>query len=97
MQSRRQGRWDMLMRWFRVPHSVAASGAWIGASNFFERAVAVAITLFGPGSPAAPACVVGVLVETPIMLAVCRFCNATRSWYERALEEPSVGAVAEAS
>jgi ACR3 family arsenite transporter len=45
--------------------------------------VAVAITLFGPGSPAALACVVGVLVEVPVMLSVCKVCNTTRAWYQR--------------
>src|SRR5512137_1072040 len=75
----------MLMRWFRVPHNVAAPGALIGASNFFELAVAVAITLFGPGSGAALATVVGVLVEVPVMLSVCRICNGSRGWYEHAL------------
>jgi ACR3 family arsenite transporter len=78
-----------LMRLFKVPHNVASPGALIGASNFFELAVAVAITLFGPGSPAALACVVGVLVEVPVMLSVCKVCNATRAWYQR-----SVGACA---
>jgi arsenite transporter len=73
----------LLMRLFRVPHNVAAPGSLIGASNFFELAVAVAITLFGPGSGAALACVVGVLVEVPVMLSVCRACNATRAWYAR--------------
>jgi ACR3 family arsenite transporter len=73
----------LLMRWLRVPHAVAAPGALIGASNFFELAVAVAITLFGPGSGAALACVVGVLVEVPVMLSVCRVCNASRGWYQR--------------
>ncbi|MEI6466310.1 MAG: ACR3 family arsenite efflux transporter [Verrucomicrobiota bacterium] len=73
----------LLMRQAKVPHNVAAPGALIGASNFFELAVAVAITLFGPGSGAALACVVGVLVEVPVMLSVCRVCNATRPWYER--------------
>jgi ACR3 family arsenite transporter len=74
-----------LMRMFRVPHNVASPGALIGASNFFELAVAVAITLFGPTSPAALATVVGVLVEVPVMLSVCRACNASRGWYQRPL------------
>lgn len=74
-----------LMRLFRVPHNVASPGALIGASNFFELAVAVAITLFGPTSPAALATVVGVLVEVPVMLSVCRACNASRTWYGRAI------------
>jgi ACR3 family arsenite transporter len=71
----------LLMRWLRVPHNVASPGALIGASNFFELAVAVAITLFGPNSPAALATVVGVLVEVPVMLSVCRVCVQTRGWY----------------
>ncbi len=73
----------LLMRWFRVPHNVASPGALIGASNFFELAVAVAITLFGPASPAALATVVGVLVEVPVMLSVCRLCVGTKAWYEK--------------
>lgn len=73
----------LLMRWFKVPHNVASPGALIGASNFFELAVAVAITLFGPSSGAALACVVGVLVEVPVMLSVCQVCNRSRAWYER--------------
>lgn len=71
----------LLMRWFKVDHSVAAPGTLIGASNFFELAVAVAITLFGPSSPAALACVVGVLVEVPVMLSVCKVCNVSKEWY----------------
>ena len=71
----------LLMRKLKVPQNVAAPGALIGASNFFELAVAVAITLFGPGSGAALACVVGVLVEVPVMLSVCKVCNASRAWY----------------
>jgi len=71
----------LLMRWFRVEHNVASPGALIGASNFFELAVAVAITLFGADSPAALATVVGVLVEVPVMLSVCNVCNRTRGWY----------------
>ena len=70
-----------LMKRLRVPHDVAAPGALIGASNFFELAVAVAITLFGPESGAALATVVGVLVEVPVMLSVCAFCNRTRHWF----------------
>ncbi|MCC6857735.1 MAG: ACR3 family arsenite efflux transporter [Bryobacterales bacterium] len=75
-----------LMRLLRVEHAVAAPGALIGASNFFELAVATAIALFGPGSGAALATVVGVLVEVPVMLSVCAACNRTRHWfaYERA-------------
>ncbi len=70
-----------LMRWLRVPHDVAAPGALIGASNFFELAVATAIALYGPESGAALATVVGVLVEVPVMLSVCAFCNRTRHWF----------------
>ena len=73
----------LLMRRFRVEHNVAAPGALIGASNFFELAVAVAITLFGADSPAALATVVGVLVEVPVMLSVCNICNRSRSWYDQ--------------
>ena len=72
-----------LMRLWRVPHNVAAPGALIGASNFFELAVAVAITLFGANSGAALATVVGVLVEVPVMLSVCKICNQSRAWYDR--------------
>ncbi len=72
-----------LMRLFRVRHAVAAPGALIGASNFFELAVATAIALFGPGSGAALATVVGVLIEVPVMLSVCSFCNRTRHWFPR--------------
>ncbi|MBI4179697.1 ACR3 family arsenite efflux transporter [bacterium] len=71
-----------LMRLFRVEYAVAAPGALIGASNFFELAVATAIALFGPGSGAALATVVGVLVEVPVMLSVCAFCNRTHHWFD---------------
>jgi len=64
-----------------IPYAVAAPGALIGASNFFELAVATAIALYGPGSGAALATVVGVLVEVPVMLSVCHFCVATRGWF----------------
>jgi arsenite transporter len=72
----------VLMRRLRVEHNVAAPGSLIGASNFFELAVAVAITLFGADSPAALATVVGVLVEVPVMLSVCNICNQSRRWYQ---------------
>ncbi|MGC8854937.1 MAG: ACR3 family arsenite efflux transporter [Halothiobacillaceae bacterium] len=70
-----------LMRLFKVPHNIASPGALIGASNFFELAVATAIALYGPGSGAALATVVGVLVEVPVMLSVCNVCNRTRHWF----------------
>ena len=73
-----------LMKLFGVPYPVAAPGALIGASNFFELAVATAIALYGPGSGAALATVVGVLVEVPVMLSVCRMCVSTRHWFEPA-------------
>ena len=72
-----------LNRRLRVAHSVAGPSALIGASNFFELAVASAITLFGFDSGAALATVVGVLVEVPVMLSVVRIVNATQAWYER--------------
>jgi ACR3 family arsenite transporter len=72
-----------LMKLLKVEHAVAAPGALIGASNFFELAVATAIALFGPESGAALATVVGVLVEVPVMLSVCSACNRTRHWFQR--------------
>jgi len=76
-----------LMKLWKVPHSVAAPGALIGASNFFELAVATAIALFGPESGAALATVVGVLVEVPVMLSVCALCNRTRQWFRLELAQ----------
>ena len=73
----------LLNRRFGVAHCVAAPSALIGASNFFELAVAAAIVLFGFDSGAALATVVGVLVEVPVMLSVVKIVNATRDWYER--------------
>jgi len=70
-----------LAKYFKVPYSIAAPGALIGASNFFELAVAVAISLFGLQSGATLATVVGVLVEVPVMLSVCSFCNRTKHWF----------------
>jgi len=71
-----------LMRLLRVDYRIAAPGALIGASNFFELAVATSIALFGAGSGAALATVVGVLIEVPVMLSVCSVCNRTRHWFE---------------
>jgi ACR3 family arsenite transporter len=66
-------------------HSVACPSALIGASNFFELAVAAAISLFGFNSGAALATVVGVLIEVPVMLLVVRWVNASKAWYERGI------------
>lgn len=66
-------------------HSIACPSALIGASNFFELAVAAAISLFGFESGAALATVVGVLIEVPVMLLVVRVVNSSKGWYERAL------------
>ena len=74
----------LLNRRFRVAHCVAGPSALIGASNFFELAVAAAISLFGFQSGAALATVVGVLIEVPVMLSVVRIVNASRGWYDRA-------------
>jgi ACR3 family arsenite transporter len=71
-----------LMRLLGVEYCVAAPGALIGASNFFELAVATAIALFGPGSGAALATVVGVLIEVPVMLSVVGICTRTRHWFD---------------
>ena len=68
-------------RYIRLTHNVAAPAALIGTSNFFELAVAVAISLFGLHSGAALATVVGVLVEVPVMLSLVKFANKTRHWF----------------
>ncbi len=73
----------LLNRRLRSPHCVAGPSALIGASNFFELAVATAIALFGFESGAALATVVGVLIEVPVMLWVVGRVNASRAWYER--------------
>ena len=73
-----------LNRWLGEKHSVACPSALIGASNFFELAVAAAISLFGLESGAALATVVGVLIEVPVMLLVVRLVNRTRDWYNAA-------------
>lgn len=68
-------------RWLKLPHDIAAPACLIGTSNFFELAVAVAISLFGLHSGAALATVVGVLVEVPVMLSLVAFVNRTRQWF----------------
>jgi len=65
----------------KLPHNIAAPAGMIGASNFFELSVAVAIALFGTTSPVALVTIVGVLVEVPIMLALVRFANTTKNWF----------------
>ena len=78
----------LLNRRLGVAHCVAGPSALIGASNFFELAVATAIALFGVDSGAALATVVGVLIEVPVMLSVVRIVNWSRPWYERLPSRP---------
>lgn len=68
-------------RWLRCSHDIAAPAGMIGASNFFELSVAVAIALFGTTSPAALATIVGVLVEVPVMLSLVSIANRTKQWF----------------
>lgn len=68
---------------WKLPHNIAAPAGMIGASNFFELAVAVAISLFGLNSGAALATVVGVLTEVPIMLTLVKIANKTRAWFPK--------------
>lgn len=81
-----------LSRRFGVAWCVAGPSALIGASNFFELAVAAAISIFGLNSGAALATVVGVLVEVPVMLSIVKIVNSSRGWYERAALESSQSA-----
>ena len=68
-------------KWMKLPHNIAAPASLISTSNFFELAVAVAISLFGLHSGAALATVVGVLVEVPVMLSLVMFINRTKHWF----------------
>lgn len=70
-------------RLLKLPFDIAAPAGMIGASNFFELAVAVAIALFGTESPAALATTVGVLTEVPLMLTLVKIANRTKSWFEK--------------
>lgn len=65
----------------KLPYDISAPAGMIGASNFFELAVAVAIALFGPTSPAALATTVGVLTEVPTMLFLVKIANNTKQWF----------------
>lgn len=67
----------------KQPHNIAAPAALIGASDFFELSVAVAITLFGVNSPVVLVCTVGVLTEVPVMLLLVKFVNNTHGWYNK--------------
>ena len=67
---------------FKLPHKIAAPAGMIGASNFFELAVAVAVALFGTTSPAALATTVGVLTEVPVMLFLVKVANSTKGWFK---------------
>ncbi len=80
----------LLNRRLGVQHCIAGPSALIGASNFFELAVAAAISLFGFDSGAALATVVGVLVEVPVMLSVVKIVNASEHWYTRGASQPRV-------
>jgi ACR3 family arsenite transporter len=66
----------------KLPHDIAAPAGMIGASNFFELAVAVAIAIFGTQSPVALATIVGVLVEVPVMLTLVKIANSTKGWFK---------------
>lgn len=68
-------------KWLKLPHDISAPAGMIGASNFFELAVAVAIALFGLNSPAVLATVVGVLTEVPVMLILVKIANKTKHWF----------------
>ncbi len=77
-------------RLLKLNHNVAAPAGMIGASNFFELAVAVAITLYGPTSPVALATIVGVLVEVPVMLTLVKIANRTKNWFPGKQRDGSV-------
>lgn len=74
-------------KWLKLPFDIAAPAGMIGASNFFELAVAVAIALFGMDSPAALATTVGVLTEVPLMLFLVKIANNTKHWFPKTVRE----------
>jgi ACR3 family arsenite transporter len=71
----------VMCKWFKQPHNIAAPAALIGASDFFELSVAVAITLFGADSPVVLVTTVGVLTEVPVMLILVKLINKTKGWF----------------
>jgi len=73
----------MASKWFKQPHDIAAPAGLIGASDFFELSVAVAITLFGVNSPVVLVTTVGVLTEVPVMLLLVKYVNNTKHWFEQ--------------
>lgn len=73
-------------KWWKLPHDISAPAGMIGASNFFELSVAVAISLFGAKSPAALATIVGVLTEVPVMLILVSIANRTKKWFPDTIE-----------
>ncbi|MDL2237975.1 ACR3 family arsenite efflux transporter [Christensenellaceae bacterium OttesenSCG-928-K19] len=78
----------------KLPHDIAAPAGMIGASNFFELAVAVAIALFGASSPVALATIVGVLVEVPVMLILVKIANSTTHWFpQRSLDQNTLNKI----
>jgi ACR3 family arsenite transporter len=75
----------LVCKGLKQPHNVAAPAALIGASDFFELSVAVAITLFGPDSPVVLVTTVGVLTEVPVMLMLVKLVNNTRHWFPKSV------------
>jgi ACR3 family arsenite transporter len=71
-------------RLLKLPYDISAPAGMIGASNFFELSVAVAVALFGTTSPAALATTVGVLTEVPVMLTLVKIANSTKAWFPHA-------------
>ncbi len=77
----------LVCRVTKQPHNIAVPASLIGASDFFELAVAVAIALFGANSPVVLVCTVGVLTEVPVMLLLVRFVTKTKEWYEKPIKK----------
>ena len=82
-------------KWLKLSHDIAAPAGMIGASNFFELSVAVAIALFGTDSPAALATTVGVLTEVPVMLILVKIANKTKHWFPEPVADSNTNLVSE--